>query len=107
MKKEDLTNDQKIDMILKYARSERRWAIFRGVISFIFFLVFIVMPVIGGFFLMDYAQKNVNWTEWEKSIDQMKKQFKDLQNLGFQTGQFGADIQQQIQKTLPPVAPKK
>src|SRR3989338_2344882 len=94
MAQEKLSNDQKLDLILKYTRRTHRWAIFRGVISMMFFLIFIVLPVIGGFYLADYAQKNVNWEELQKNFEQMKSQFKEIQNLGLQLGQFGADIQQ-------------
>ena len=100
MEKKPLTTDQKIDLILKYAKSERHWAIFRGVISALFFFIFVVLPIIGSFYLVDYAKNNVNWSEWDKNIQQMKNQFKNLQSLNLQMGgQLSGDIQQALLKT--------
>ena len=63
--------EEKIDKILKYQKRAARAAIFRGVISFIFFLVFIVLPIIGGFYLAEYIKKNVD-------LDKITSQYKEL-----------------------------
>ena len=48
--------DEKLDKIIKYQKRVAHMAVFRGVISFIFFLVFIVVPAIGGYYLVKYVK---------------------------------------------------
>jgi len=61
----------KIDKILKYQKRASRYAIFRGIISFIFFLVFIVLPIIGGFYIAEYIKHRVD-------LDKISAQYKEL-----------------------------
>jgi len=63
--------EAKIDKILVYQKRVARVAIFRGVISFIFFLVFIVLPIIGGFYLAEYIKHRVD-------LDKIATQYKEL-----------------------------
>jgi len=39
--------EEKIDEILKYQKSAYRWAVFRAVISLLFFLLFVLLPIIA------------------------------------------------------------
>ncbi len=48
--------ESKIDQMLEHQKTVRRIAIFRGIISFIFFLVFIVLPIVGGFYLFQHIK---------------------------------------------------
>ena len=61
----------KIDKIMKYQRTVRGIAIFRGIISFIFFLVFIVLPIAGGVYFFKYIQSS-------GLIDQLSGQYADF-----------------------------
>ncbi len=63
--------EAKIDKILKYQRTMRGFAIFRGIISFIFFLVFIVLPIVGGVYFFKYIQSS-------GLIDQLGGQYTDF-----------------------------
>ena len=66
------TLEEKLDLILKYQKSARRWAIFRGLISFIFFLVFIVLPIIGTIYLVDYIKSSAEPGKYNQYIEQIK-----------------------------------
>lgn len=39
--------EEKIDEILKYQKSAYRWAVFRAIVSFTFFLLFVLLPIIA------------------------------------------------------------
>jgi len=81
----------KIDKILVYQKRVARVAVFRGVISFIFFLVFIVLPIIGGFYLFGYLKEKVDFnkisTQYKEFYDtvsvlnQAKGQIKDIEKM--------------------------
>ncbi len=72
---EDIGNlamiEMKIDKILKYQKHLRAMAIFRGVISFIFFMIFIVLPIIGSVYLVRYVQENLD-------LDQVRGQYQEF-----------------------------
>ncbi|MBN1258387.1 hypothetical protein JXA05_01380 [Candidatus Peregrinibacteria bacterium] len=72
MAREELTTNEKIDLILKYQKSARRWAVFHGIISFIFFLVFIVLPVVGTFYLFDYIKSSAESGKYDQYIEQIR-----------------------------------
>lgn len=42
-----LSLEEKVDLLLKYKLSERRWRIVKTVISLLLFIIFIVIPIIG------------------------------------------------------------
>ena len=72
--------EEKIDQILKYQKHVRRLAIFRGIISFLFFFIFIIAPIIGGFYLVKYVSAKVDLTkissqyqEFYQTIESIKK----------------------------------
>lgn len=76
----------KIDKILKYQKTVWGIAIFRGIISFIFFLVFIVLPIVGGVYFFKFIQSS-------GLIDQLSGQYADfyqtLDSLKDTAGQAG------------------
>lgn len=83
---EDL--DEKLDRILKYQRTVRHLAVFRGFISFVFFLVFIVLPIIGSVYMFRFIQENIDFEKiggqykgFYESLDQIKEQSDKLGNL--------------------------
>ena len=73
--------NEKLDKILKYQRSVRRMAILRGFMSFCIFMIFVVAPLVGGWYFL----KNVNFEE-------VKKQFtgaqEALKNISGEAGAF-------------------
>jgi hypothetical protein len=80
--------DAKLDRIIKYQKTVRGIAIFRGIISFIFFLVFIVLPIVGGFYLFQYIRANIDfdkigsqYTEFRETIDELKEKSDKVGNL--------------------------
>lgn len=90
VKKEDrlISLEEKIDKVLKYQKFVRGIAIFRGIISFIFFLVFIVLPIIGGFYLFQYLREHVDfdkigsqYIEFRETLDELKEKSGQVGNL--------------------------
>ncbi len=79
------TLEEKIDQILKYQKSAQRWAMMRGITSFLFFLIFVILPAIASFYLVGYLQKNVDWSKF----GDMKAQFEQLQNMSSEFKNFG------------------
>ncbi len=62
--------NEKLDKILKYQKHVRRIAIFRGILSFIFFFVFIIAPIIGGFYLVRIFNDKVG-------VEKVRSQYQD------------------------------
>ena len=59
MNLEEMTLEEKIDEILKYQRKLHHAAIVRAVFSFLTFLVLVVLPIAGAFYLADYVADNI------------------------------------------------
>lgn len=87
--------EEKMDQILKYQKTVRRLAIFRGIISFIFFIVFIVLPIVGSFYLFQFLKSSDvldkvsgQYKEFYETLDELKEtsdqvgSFKNLLNVG-------------------------
>lgn len=51
---EEMTLDQKIDEILKYQRRLHHMAIVRAIFSFVIFLVIVVLPIWGFYYMANY-----------------------------------------------------
>lgn len=88
--------EEKIDLILDYQRSIRRMAIARAVISVILFFVFVVLPIIGGFYLARYIQENVDlgkitsqYQNFQQGMEDIKEKTDELKGLTEQFKQFG------------------
>ncbi len=64
--------EEKVDKILSYQRSARRWAIFHSVISFLFFFVFVILPIIGSFYLFNYIKSSAASGKYDQYIEQIK-----------------------------------
>lgn len=63
--------EEKLDLILKYQKHTRYMAILRGFVSFIFFFVFIIAPIIGGFYLVRIFNDNID-------LDKVSSQYKEF-----------------------------
>ena len=77
-----------MDQVLKYQKSAHGWIILRGIIGLIFFLIFIVLPILGGFYLFQYFKTNVDlekissqYTEFRETIEELKSNAGSLGNL--------------------------
>ena len=71
--------EEKIDKILRHQKTVRNIAIFRGIITFIFFLTFILLPLLGGLYLFQFVKTNVDfekisgqYQDFYESMDQIK-----------------------------------
>ena len=42
-----LSLEEKVNLLLKYKLSERRWRIVKAILSVLLFIIFIVLPIIG------------------------------------------------------------
>jgi len=51
---EDMTLDEKVDAILKYQRRLHHMAIIRAIFSFLIFLIIVVLPIWGFYYLANY-----------------------------------------------------
>lgn len=80
--------EEKVDQILKYQKRTHHMILVRGVISFILFMVLIVGPIIGTYYLWDFVKANVD-------IGQLTEQYQNLINLG-QLDQLGGGILDKI-----------
>jgi hypothetical protein len=52
MNTENLTLEQKVDLLLKYQRSARFWGRVNFIIKMILFIVFIVLPAVWSYYLL-------------------------------------------------------
>ncbi|MFH1012287.1 MAG: hypothetical protein V1760_00925 [Candidatus Peregrinibacteria bacterium] len=84
MAKPVLSTEEKLDLILKYTKGARRWAVLRGVISLLVFIIFVVLPLIGGIYLYQYV-KNIDLDK----LQNIQAQFEEFKNLGEALKQFG------------------
>ena len=67
-----LSTEEKLDLILKYQKSTRRWTMVRAIISFLFFIAFVVLPIISLFYLSDFIKQNVDIEEVKQAIGEIK-----------------------------------
>lgn len=65
--------NEKVDQILKYQKHVRRVAIARFIFSFIFFMVFVVLPIMGSVYLFKYINEKID-------VNQAKDQFFEFQD---------------------------
>jgi hypothetical protein len=89
--------EEKLDAILEYQKKAAHRALFKAIISFIFFLVFIVLPVIGGFYLYDYMKNS--GIDLQKITEQYKGLTDTVGKLKETTEQIG-DIKNTVDSTL-------
>jgi len=89
----------KIDKILKYQKQVRALAIVRAIFSFAFFFIFIILPIVGGFYLLRFVQENVNldqvrdqYTEFQDTINDIKSTKDKVNNFKDSIGESGEKI---------------
>lgn len=78
--------EAKIDKMLKYQKTVRTIAIIRGIFSFIFFMVFIVLPIVGSFYLFRFLQDNVDLSKISGQYVEFIETFDSLKNTAGNVG---------------------
>jgi len=48
--------EEKVDEILAYQKKAAHWAMVRTVLSLIFFFLFVILPIVLSYYLIDYIQ---------------------------------------------------
>lgn len=75
-----MTLDQKVDELLKYQRRIHHIAITRAVFSILTFVIIVVLPILGFFFLADYLGDAVGLSLTE--IGDTLKRVKSITDIG-------------------------
>lgn len=78
----------KVDKILKYEKSMHGYMVLKGIISFIMFFVFILLPIIGGWYFfslfadkIDITQIKEQYSNYQKLLKDGPKGFEGMNNL--------------------------
>lgn len=80
--------NEKIEEILKYQKHTRRVAIVRFIFSLIFFIIFVVLPILGSVYLFQYINEKIDvdaakqqFFEFQESIENLNQKSKQLDGL--------------------------
>ncbi|MBU0578302.1 hypothetical protein KJ742_03845 [Patescibacteria group bacterium] len=73
MTNDQLSTDEKLDLIIKYQKSAAHWAMARTIISILIIFIFIVLPIIGTFYLFDKLKNSVDFAEIGQTISNVKE----------------------------------
>lgn len=68
MTKDNLTLEQKVDLLLKYQKSARFWGRVRSIISLILFIVFIVIPIAWSIMFLRSLLGGVDMQQFMENI---------------------------------------
>jgi hypothetical protein len=88
MSKENLTLEEKVDLLLKYHKSARFWGRVRFITGLILFIVLIVLPIVWSVMFLRSFLENVD-------VQQFMENIKTVGNLGGSLE--GIDIQKLLQ----------
>ena len=73
------TLEAKIDKILDYQKSTYHLAVFRGVFDFIVFMLIVVLPIVGGYYLfrslatqVDFGKLSSQYGQITEGLDTLK-----------------------------------
>ena len=92
------TINEKLDEILSYQRSAHRWAIIKGVINFILFMVLIVLPIVGLYLAV---RSFVGQVDFGKLASQYHQATQLLDQINGMQGQLQNGAIQDLLKNLP------
>jgi len=56
---EDMTLEEKVDELLKYQKRIHHIAIIRAVFSILIFLILVVLPILGFYYMADYLRETI------------------------------------------------
>jgi hypothetical protein len=67
-----LSSDEKLDLILKYQKSQRFWSIVRAIVSLSVFIVFIVIPIVWTVMFVKEHLAGVDFTQISQAMENLK-----------------------------------
>ena len=73
--------EDKVDLILEYHQSARRWAIARLIIDLVVIFLVVVLPIIALFYGAKYIAQNVDTSQWSDTLKQLKNSGDQLKQL--------------------------
>ena len=73
--------EDKVDLILEYHQSARRWAIARLIIDLVVIFLVVVVPIILLFYAGKYIAQNVDTSKWGDTLNQLKNGSEQLKQL--------------------------
>lgn len=73
-KKAPVTLEEKIDEILRYQKSARNWGIVKALTNVTFFMLFIVLPIVGIFYFFNWAgnELGIDLSQAQQAIEGLK-----------------------------------
>ena len=80
-----LSLEEKVDKILVYQKSMKRWQMVRTIMSLIVFFILVVLPIMGAFWLADYIKNTIDFGEVGQTVEGLKG-LSDLGNIKSQLG---------------------
>jgi len=73
--------EDKVDLILEYHQSARRWAIAKLIIELMLIFILVILPVIALFYGARYIAQNVDTSQWSDTLNQLKNGSEQLKQL--------------------------
>lgn len=77
--------EEKVDQILKYSKKTHRWIMVKGIIGILMFIVFVVLPIVGTYYLWDFVQANVDLGQIVEGYQSLNQGFGQLNQLNGMT----------------------
>ena len=89
---------EKLDQILTYQKNAHRWAIIKGVINFILFMVLIVLPIVGLYLAFRSFASQVDFGKLASQYNQATQLLNEVNSM---QGQLQNGAVQDLLKNLP------
>lgn len=72
---EEMTLEEKIDELLKFQRRQRIYGIIRVIFNVLIFVVVVVLPIWGFYWIVDYLQNSagINLSDISETLGNVKK----------------------------------
>ena len=74
--------EKKLDLILKYSKKTHRWIMIKGIIGLLMFITFVVLPIVGTYYLWDFIQANVDFGQLSETYQNLNQGLGQLDQLG-------------------------
>jgi hypothetical protein len=94
--------ETKIDQLLEYQKSAHRWAVIKGVVNFILFMVLVVFPIVGLYF---FFRSMASQVDFGKILSQYNQASQLLNQVNSAQGQLQNGAVQQLLQKLPGLKP--
>ena len=85
MDTDNMTLEEKVDKILAYQKSMKNWQIVRTIMSLVIFIIFVVIPIMGAFWVADYIKNTVDFNQVGETMEGLKG-LSDINNIKSQLG---------------------